>query len=264
MKKYTAKTVEEAVKLASEDLKIEESELVYEIEEEKKTLFTKKATIAVYEVADIIEYAEEYIKTVINGLGLEVSLQTFYRDGVAKILIETNKNSLIIGKNGSTLQSLNELVKLACNTKFKREVRILLDIGDYKDKKYSKVISLAKRSAKEVLKTTGHKKEIIELKDGGVYVTEKLANKLNLNVDDEITWHVFGNDKWYTTKIVGLNRDPQSQSLTMTRKYAEELGLTYKADSVYTNYDLSNTTEIEGVKTIQGMETLIQGMQSVC
>ena len=153
MKKYTAKTVEEAVKLASEDLKIEESELVYEIEEEKKTVFTKKATIAVYEVADIIEYAEEYIKTVINGLGLEVSLQTFYRDGVAKILIETNKNSLIIGKNGSTLQSLNELVKLACNTKFKRKVRILLDIGDYKDKKYSKVISLAKRSAKEVLKT---------------------------------------------------------------------------------------------------------------
>ena len=42
MKKYTAKTVEEAVKLASEDLKIEESELVYEIEEEKKTLFTMK------------------------------------------------------------------------------------------------------------------------------------------------------------------------------------------------------------------------------
>ena len=49
----------------------------------------------------------------------------------------------------------------------------------------------------------------------------------------------------------------------MTRKYAEELGLTYKADSVYTNYDLSNTTEIEGVKTIQGIETLKQGMQSM-
>ena len=123
--------------------------------------------------------------------------------------------------------------------------------------------SITINDAKEVLKTTGHKKEIIELKDGGVYVTEKLANKLNLNVDDEITWHVFGNDKWYTTKIVGLNRDPQSQSLTMTRKYAEELGLTYKADSVYTNYDLSNTTEIEGVKTIQGIETLKQGMQSM-
>ena len=123
--------------------------------------------------------------------------------------------------------------------------------------------SITINDAKEVLKTTGHKKEIIELKDGGVYVTEKLANKLNLNVDDEIIWHVFGNDKWYTTKIVGLNRDPQSQSLTMTRKYAEELGLTYKADSVYTNYDLSNTTEIEGVKTIQGIETLKQGMQSM-
>ena len=69
------------------------------------------------------------------------------------LLIETNKNSLLIGKNGATLQSLNELVKLACNTKFKRKIRILLDIGDYKDKKYHRVISEAKKAVKEVMKT---------------------------------------------------------------------------------------------------------------
>lgn len=152
MKRYSAKTVDDAVKNACTDLKCEINDLVYEIEEEKKGLF-KKAIIAVYETADIIEYAENYIRDVINGLGLECSLKTFYRDGVAKILIETNKNSLIIGKNGSTLQSLNELVKLTCNTKFKRKIRILLDIGEYKDKKYHRVISEAKRAAKEVGKT---------------------------------------------------------------------------------------------------------------
>lgn len=152
MKKYSAKTLDEAIKNACTDLDIETEDLIYEVEEEKKGLF-KKAVISVYEVADIIEYAENYIKDVINGIGLETSLKTFYRDGVAKILIETNKNSLLIGKNGATLQSLNELVKLACNTKFKRKIRILLDIGDYKDKKYHRVISEAKKAAKEVMKT---------------------------------------------------------------------------------------------------------------
>lgn len=153
MEKFTGKTVEDAVKAACESLNISEEELIYEVAEEKKGLFTKKAVINVYDVADIIEYAEDYIKKIINGIGLEVSLKTFYRDGVAKILIETNKNSHLIGSNGVKLQSLNELVKLACNTKFKKKIRILLDIGDYKDKKYRRVIFEAKRAAKEVLKT---------------------------------------------------------------------------------------------------------------
>jgi spoIIIJ-associated protein len=154
MKEYISKkSVEDAVALASSELGVAAEELIYEIKEEKKSLFGKKFVISVYDTADIIEYCEDYIRSVINGLGLEVSLKTFYRDGVAKILIETNKNSLLIGKNGSTLQSLNELVKLAANTKFKKKIRILLDIGDYKDKKYSRVISEAKRAAKEVLKT---------------------------------------------------------------------------------------------------------------
>lgn len=152
MKKIVEKTLDEAIKTACKEMECEQNDLMYDVVEEKKGLF-KKAIINVYDVADVIEYAENYIKNVISALGLEVSLQTFYRDGIAKILIETNKNSLIIGTNGGTLQSLNELVKLAVNTKFKKKFRILLDISDYKDKKYRKAISIAKRVAKEVLKT---------------------------------------------------------------------------------------------------------------
>ncbi|HBS10560.1 MAG TPA: protein jag [Firmicutes bacterium] len=152
MKKIVEKTLDEAIKTACKEMECEQNDLMYDVVEEKKGLF-KKAIINVYDVADVIEYAENYIKDVISALGLEVSLQTFYRDGIAKILIETNKNSLIIGANGGTLQSLNELVKLAVNTKFKKKFRILLDISDYKDKKYRKAISIAKRVAKEVLKT---------------------------------------------------------------------------------------------------------------
>ena len=49
MKTYTAKTVEDAVKLASEELGIEENDVIFTISEEKKSLLSKKATIVVYE-----------------------------------------------------------------------------------------------------------------------------------------------------------------------------------------------------------------------
>ena len=155
MKRYTAKTLEDCLKAASSELNVNEKDLLYVVEEEKKGLFVKKVTIAVTEISDVIEYAENYIKDVCHELGLDASLKTFYRDDIIKILIETNHNSILIGNNGSSLQSLNELTKLAVSSKFKRKFRILLDIGNYKDKKYSKVIFVAKKAAKEVLKTHG-------------------------------------------------------------------------------------------------------------
>jgi spoIIIJ-associated protein len=153
MKKYTEKTLEDCLAKASEELKVETKDLIYKIDEEKKGLFIKKTTITVYEESDVIEYAESYITDVCHSLGIEVSLKSIMSGDVIKVLIETNHNPLLIGKNGATLQALNELTKLAVSNKFKRRIRILLDVGDYKDKKYGRVISLAKRSAKEVLKT---------------------------------------------------------------------------------------------------------------
>lgn len=153
MRRYTKKTLEECLQEAATELNCEINDLMYEVEEEKKGLFSKKVTIVVTETEDVIEFAEEYITDVCHSLGLDVSLKTFYRDDIIKILIETNHNSILIGKNGASLQSLNELTKLAVSSKFKRKFKILLDVGAYKDKKYFKVISIAKRAAKQVSKT---------------------------------------------------------------------------------------------------------------
>ena len=153
MRKYTAKTLEECLKEAAADLQVEEKDIKYVIEEEKKGLFVKKVTIAVEETSDVIEFIEEYIKDICRNLGMDCSVKTFYRYDVIKVLLETNKNSVLIGKNGACLQSLNELTKLAVSSNFSKKYRILLDVGGYKDKKYFKVISIAKRCAKEVLKT---------------------------------------------------------------------------------------------------------------
>lgn len=130
-----------------------------------------------------------------------------------------------------------------------------------KDTKETNIITVNDSNNK--LRYTDHNKDYIELDNNGVYITEKLSKKLNLNVGDEITWHIFGDENWYTTKIIGLNRDPQSQQLNMTRQYYESLELTYHADSIYTDEDLSNTKELDGVETIQSIDSLKSGMQSM-
>lgn len=154
MKTYTAKTIEEAVKEASLDLGMDEDELVFEVVEEKKGLISKKATIDVYEFTDVIEFAEGYIKSVIDSLGIGgVKTKTSLEDNIIRIEIDSDHNPILIGKNGVTLQALNEIVRLAVSGKFHHRYRVLLDIGDYKDAKYSRVAALARRTAKEVQKT---------------------------------------------------------------------------------------------------------------
>lgn len=130
-----------------------------------------------------------------------------------------------------------------------------------KDVKETNIITV--NDAKDYLRYTDHNREYMNLNDDGVYITEKLSDTLNLNVGDEITWHIFGDDTWHTNKIVGLNRDPQSQQLNMTRTFYESLGLEYKPDSIYTNLSLSNIKELDGVKVIQSIDDLKQGMQSM-
>ena len=135
---------------------------------------------------------------------------------------------------------------------------IELKTGDKKETN-----SLIVNDAKESLRYTNHNKEYMYLEDNGIYITEKLSEKYGLDIGDEISWHIFGDDTWYICKIVGINRDPQSQILNMTRKYYESLSLKYRADSLYTNDDLSNVKTLEGVDTIQSITNLKSGMQSM-
>ncbi|MFA5282929.1 MAG: RNA-binding cell elongation regulator Jag/EloR [Bacilli bacterium] len=153
MKTYTAKNLEEAIKEACQELNIEEKDLLFEIQDEKKGLFSKKAVINVYEIADVIDFAKEYVITSVTALGLTVEATASYQDEIIHITINSDHNPILIGKNGRTLQSLNELVKLAVNARFKRRFRILLDVNDYKNVKYSRIIRNARIVAKQVQKS---------------------------------------------------------------------------------------------------------------
>src|SRR5690554_4436855 len=151
MKQFTAKTLEEAIALACEELQIEdEKDLVYTIVEEKKGLFKKSATIEVVEIEDEAEYAVEYLRKVIAVLDIEAEIDYTIQNDRILIDVDSDHNAILIGRNGRTLQALTEITKLVTSIHFKKRIRLLIDVNNYKQGKYRKVITIAKRTAKEV------------------------------------------------------------------------------------------------------------------
>lgn len=153
MKDYTAKTLEDAISLAAADLKIKPENLIYIVKEEKKGLFKKTATISIYELADAIEFAEKYIISALENYGIKATAKSTIREGVIKLTLNSDSNPLLIGKNGKTLQALTELTRLAVYSKFKQRYKLIIEIADYKLKKYKKITFLAKKAAKEAIQT---------------------------------------------------------------------------------------------------------------
>lgn len=186
------------------------------------------------------------------------------------------------------LNSMNHFVDLQFNRLFNFDYKLSIksDIDDYLLKdltdKYGNVTSqnlyveiknkdgnresnnIFVTDSKDYVRFIDNKEKFIYIdKNDGVYVTYKLAKTNGYSIGDEITWHIAGNNTYYTSKIVGFNKDPQNQNITMTRQYLESLGIEYKPDFLYINEDLSATVEIAGVETIADREELKEGMNSM-
>lgn len=153
MKEYQGKTAEEALANAAEELNVSVDELIYIVSKKKKGLFSKKVVVEVFETSDVIKYAEDYILEVIDNLEIESSVKSTVDNDIIRITIDSAHNPVLIGKNGKTLQALNELTKFAVSNHFHKRFRILLDINGYKDSKYIRLSRVARRAAHDVQKT---------------------------------------------------------------------------------------------------------------
>lgn len=153
MKNYTAKTVQDAVNLACQELGVTIDELNYEVIKETKTFFTKKAEIECYTISMVQEYIEEYVKRFISEMGFEIETVSYLQDGRIYCNINTSNNSILIGKAGVILRAINFIVKNAVSTTYKKRIELSIDINGYKEERYKKVSAMAKRLGKQVLRT---------------------------------------------------------------------------------------------------------------
>ena len=110
MKIYEGKTVEDAVAYACADLGIAADDLNYEVIEEKKGLFTKKVVIECYTTDMILTYMEDFVRNTLANMEFEVETVSYIQDDRLYCNVNTNNNSILIGKNGVILRALNLIV----------------------------------------------------------------------------------------------------------------------------------------------------------
>ena len=156
-----AKSVEEALTLAAEQLGAPEAEIKYTVIAEAKRGFlgigSADAEISAYYIPRGEQAAIDFINTVIADMQLEAQIET--RDGKdGELLIEVSGegSGILIGHHGDTLDALQYLLNLAANRREEGEKReylkVTLDIEGYRAKREETLRALARKQADKVLK----------------------------------------------------------------------------------------------------------------
>ena len=158
----TAKTVEEAVARAVEELGAPDREAIeYTVLEEPKKGFlgigAAPAKIAATYAPKGAEAALELIRTLVRGMGLNATVtMTDGEDDNKLIRVDGDSAGVLIGHHGDTLDSLQYLANLAANKKTageKREYcRVTVDVENYRVKREETLRALARRMADKVLR----------------------------------------------------------------------------------------------------------------
>ena len=130
---FTAKSVEEALALASQKLQRKQDEFEYSVlEEPKKGFFgigSSDAKILVKYAPTIREATDEFLHTFIRNAKIEATIHCEEKEGgELAYTLEGEDLGVLIGHHGEVLDSLQYLLSLVTNRHGDDYVRITIDI----------------------------------------------------------------------------------------------------------------------------------------
>ena len=97
----------------------------------------------------------------------------------------------------------------------------------------------------------------IALSDDGVYLCLRLSDRAKIG--DDIEFSPYGGTDTYRAKVLGYNRSIMTESVTMTDRCADKLGIDYSVSAIYTNKD---SGEIPASPLVSGKQDKRQLMDS--
>lgn len=172
----TAKTLEEAIKLACEELNVSREEASIEIltmpkkgflgigQVEAKIKASVDANLEKIELNNIntedvdivnkMEIAKNYLCTLLKNIGVEnVNVDVKEeRDDKVIFTLKGENLGLIIGKRGETLNAIQYLCSIVANMSGGTYYNVIVDVGNYRESREQVLKDLANKIAKTVLK----------------------------------------------------------------------------------------------------------------
>ena len=102
---------------------------------------------------DIKKYIDNYLKELGKNMNIEIKTNIYEEDNVFFVRINSNNNSILIGKEGKTLNSIQYLLRKTISNLIEFNININIDVSNYKKKIEKRFESEIKDIINEVMKT---------------------------------------------------------------------------------------------------------------
>ena len=116
-------------------------------------------------------------------------------------------------------------------------------------------VTLLASNNTDLISYTDSNRNPIDIDEGDVSISTKLADRFNLAKGDKIRWHIVGSDDWVTSKIGQIHAEPISQGLIMSPDTLDNQGLNFTPTNILTsekfgeNFDsIKSATSIDDMK----------------
>ncbi|MDO5824700.1 ABC transporter permease [Methanobrevibacter sp.] len=106
----------------------------------------------------------------------------------------------------------------------------------------------------DLISYTDSNRNPIEIKEGDVSISVKLAEEFNLSIGDKIKWHIVGSDVWVKSEIGQIHAEPISQGLIMSPDTIEDEGLNFTPTSIVTSEKFGEN--FDSIKSVTRLDSL--------
>ena len=160
---------------ASKELDTPVENLIIKEETKKEGLLRgKKIILELFRKEDIIEFIKTYLKDIGTLMNISLNMEIRLEDDIARVTLFSEKNAVLIGKDGKNLYALEYLLNQTLYSNLEHKMRVFLDVGEYKIRRQKKIEFNAISIAKKVIRT----KETIRLEPMNAYERRLVHTKL--------------------------------------------------------------------------------------
>lgn len=151
---YEGKNIETLKEICISELNVEENKIYFHETEKESGLFKgKKIILEAITEDEILNEIRNFIKELANLMNLEINSEVKIQEGTINVILVSNNNNILIGKDGKILNALQLIMRQVFNDLGKFNLRVTLDIGNYRAKKVRNLEREIKKICKEVLNT---------------------------------------------------------------------------------------------------------------
>lgn len=152
--KEEGKTEEEALNKILEQTKLTSEEIFTTTEFQEGKLFKgAKYIVSAIKKDDIKKLIEEFIYNLSTLMNIKIDSDILNREDTYNVTLVSDNNSILIGKEGKTLNSIQIMIRQLVKKECDLNLKINLDVANYKIKKMKNIEFEVKKIAKEVLAT---------------------------------------------------------------------------------------------------------------